>query len=1372
MKKIIAILCLTTLLLSMSIGPVSGGYDDSVHFESNKVIKEKIHTELRAQLQKNPEEIITILVQPKTEKDLDRIAVLIENEGGEIKGKYKIGDVVAAKIPANRIEEIIKDRSVKSVAPNRVYRTLLEDSVPQINAPEMWDLGYDGTGVKIAILDTGIDSTHPMLSGKVILEADFTDEGHVYDVEGHGTHCAGIAAGNSGVAPGSSLINAKVMNDSGYGTDASIIAGINWCLDPDGNPATDDAVDIISMSLGGSYSDLDSPMVAAVKEAVESGVVVVIAVGNCGSGCSNCCGGYMGVTTPGNSPDAISVGAVDKNNYWATFSSGGYVNETIIKPDVVAPSVGINSSIPGGYGSNSGTSMATPHVAGAAALLLQSNPDLSPGDVKYIIEQTSIDLGEPGKDVKYGMGLIDASKFIPPNVNKILKYRLTYPQVVYKGEPVEIEVESTIGNVVDISTTITSPNNIAYSLNFTSTSDHHWSTTFTETTELGNYGMDIFILDSEGNVTEFNRNFIVKTNPADGVITDIQIPQEVPFNETMPISVVFENIGDYDYDVMVEAQILDSGSLIGSVESETRIVNAGSVSTFDLNWIANAPIGEKVIRVVASFDGESDDLEENFDIIDDSYPIITSVSFEDTFKENSPALIEVEVEDLSTLTGYISVENPFGAVEVVSLKTLSSMNDISRMVGTFFNTTDVGTYTFSINVCDSSGLCTPVGQQSFTVTGCSNPAVLVVSESEESNPERFEEVLGGSYCVNVWDKYSSGVPPLFYLERYDLVIWSTGNHWGADIDINSSALLKDYTQNGGNLVLEGPDIALSHGYGDFMENVTHSIIDDDLDLFDIQSDVSLIVTSNHPIFEGLTSSIPYNKSVSPYPDSIIPINGGVELSKWSSNESATVAFNGDGQKTLFIPFMMDALESNQNAFITNIADWMLTGNNNADLVVGDITYNYLIEGSNSIDIEIKNIGPVSATGARVDIYADGSLKYTGTTDVSSGNKVDLTIPLTLESGVQELKVELNSDINVIERNYLNNTKTEMIRVATTEADLTPISISYGIGATTVDISVQIENMGGSDTQNAAVEFWVDAGAFTTEYVNIGYGQTESVSVNWPKELGMFDIFVDVNPDQTIVESNYTNNNIDSILYVCNTSKPSVLIVDDCDTDDYSTGEPSSVDDFESVLKNNGNCIDVWNESEKGVPSLQYLNQFDMVIWSSGDYLNTVINETDVALLEQYNGGIIFEGSDIAFQHVNDSFIQNYMHSELDMDLILDDNETDLILSQHEILAGISSISINKSMCPYPDSLTPTDGISVADWDDAESAIVVYEDPDSKMVYYGFSIDAITEDETKEKLIINSVDWVGGVAGDSLVAFFIHSPSDPYTDEVIIFDGTN
>ncbi len=365
---------------------------------------------LRQIIESRPAEKSEVIFHVPENQNLDEVSEKILQAGGEVSGAYSIGNMVIAKVPNSKIESLVSGTSVTKAWPEREVQVMDENSSAQINSQQAWSAGYNGSGVKVAVLDTGIDSSHEMLKGKVILEKDFTGDSPE-DVFGHGTHVAGIIAGNGnykGVASGALLLNAKVLNDKGSGRDIDVIRAINWAVDPDGNPDTDDGADIISMSLGGLYSDPFGPLSLAVKGAIERGVIVVAASGNCGP-CGNC-GGFKGVTTPGSSPYAITVGAVDENGQYACFSSGEAIKNVGIKPDVVAPGKNILSSVPNGYATKSGTSMSTPHIAGAAALLLQMKPDMNHEGVKQILESFSADLGVPGKDVQYGSGLPDIGR--------------------------------------------------------------------------------------------------------------------------------------------------------------------------------------------------------------------------------------------------------------------------------------------------------------------------------------------------------------------------------------------------------------------------------------------------------------------------------------------------------------------------------------------------------------------------------------------------------------------------------------------------------------------------------------------------------------------------------------------------------------------------------------------------------------------------------------------------------------------------------------------------------------------------------------------------------------------------------------------------
>ncbi|WP_435857447.1 S8 family peptidase [Streptomyces olindensis] len=264
-----------------------------------------------------------------------------------------------------------------------VRKASLDKSVAQIGTPKAWSAGYDGKGVKIAVLDTGVDATHDDLKGQVVGAKNFTTSPDTTDKVGHGTHVASIAAGTGkksggkykGVAPGAKILNGKVLDDGGFGSDSEILAGMEW--------AAAEGADVINMSLGGG----DTPAIDALEAGVnklseEKGVLFAIAAGNEGDF------GDQTIGSPGSAAAALTVGAVDDKDVLADFSSRGPAMDGALKPDVTAPGVDITAASapgnqiaqevgekPAGYMTISGTSMATPHVAGAAAILKQQHPE-------------------------------------------------------------------------------------------------------------------------------------------------------------------------------------------------------------------------------------------------------------------------------------------------------------------------------------------------------------------------------------------------------------------------------------------------------------------------------------------------------------------------------------------------------------------------------------------------------------------------------------------------------------------------------------------------------------------------------------------------------------------------------------------------------------------------------------------------------------------------------------------------------------------------------------------------------------------------------------------------------------------------------------
>ncbi|MEQ4301666.1 S8 family serine peptidase [Plantactinospora sp. B6F1] len=273
----------------------------------------------------------------------------------------------------------------------------LDQSVPQIGAPEVWRDGLRGDGVTVAVLDSGYDATHPDLVGAVDDARGFTDAGgqDVTDQTGHGTHVASIIAGRgtasggryTGTAPGAKLLVGKVLGDDGHGFEDWIIAGMQWAVDRHAR--------VVNMSLGGPPTDGTDPLSEAINQlSRESGTLFVVAAGNDGTAGS--------VGTPGAADAALTVGSVTKTDDISAFSSQGpRVGDDAVKPDVTAPGSDIVAARAAGtpdgdrapvndhYARLSGTSMAAPHVAGAAALLAAKHPDWRADRLKTALMTTA-----------------------------------------------------------------------------------------------------------------------------------------------------------------------------------------------------------------------------------------------------------------------------------------------------------------------------------------------------------------------------------------------------------------------------------------------------------------------------------------------------------------------------------------------------------------------------------------------------------------------------------------------------------------------------------------------------------------------------------------------------------------------------------------------------------------------------------------------------------------------------------------------------------------------------------------------------------------------------------------------------------------------
>ncbi|HYO63891.1 MAG TPA: S8 family serine peptidase [Pyrinomonadaceae bacterium] len=434
-RLFIAWLTSLAILVAASPGALPGGTAGA----QSAAAADKISPDLRRKSGQSPGERVGVIVEPAGVWDA-ALNSAVKGFGGTVTRSYKNFAGRAVSLPAAAAEALAGRPDVAFVSADRELvafgHVTLTTGADAARKPAGSAVTYNGAGVGIAVIDSGVYANHDSFSGRVVYSQDFTGENRTDDPYGHGTHVASVAASNgavaqgaySGLAGGARLVNLRVLDSRGRGTTSGLLAALDWVLTNRTNPAYN--VRVVNLSLGMAAVDSyrNDPLCRSVRRLADAGVIVVAAAGNEGK---DDAGRkiYGQVHSPGNDPSVITVGASNSfgtdtraDDEVTTYSSRGPTRgfrtdafgvrhyDNLVKPDLVAPgnkiiaaqspgnylisqNAALDANVSGADGKEqmylSGTSMATPVVAGAAAMMLQANPNLTPNLVKAILQYTA-----------------------------------------------------------------------------------------------------------------------------------------------------------------------------------------------------------------------------------------------------------------------------------------------------------------------------------------------------------------------------------------------------------------------------------------------------------------------------------------------------------------------------------------------------------------------------------------------------------------------------------------------------------------------------------------------------------------------------------------------------------------------------------------------------------------------------------------------------------------------------------------------------------------------------------------------------------------------------------------------------------------------
>ncbi|MBI4173394.1 MAG: hypothetical protein HY519_01615, partial [Candidatus Aenigmarchaeota archaeon] len=567
------------------------------------------------------------------------------------------------------------------------------------------------------------------------------------------------------------------------------------------------------------------------------------------------------------------------------------------------------------------------------------------------------------------------------------------------------------------------------------------------------------------------------------------------------------------------------------------------------------------------------------------------------------------------------------------------------------------------------------------------------------------------FCASRWQKSKSGTPPLEYLKGMKAVLWSEGDEFG--ISDSDAVVLIDYAAGGGRLLLEGSEIASRHVNDDFMLNVTHSKLFEDI-IFTQSADgktpsTKINITRRHPGVKGVPASFDYDKNVSFYPDSLEPTDGAA-LASWESGAAIVVYHNASrNEKTAFLPFSFDALGADiRNNLTSSMLGWLIE-DGSQDFYIKNITMQpHIVAGKPAeINLSLGIFAPV-----KFRLYVDGAESFEGLI-----SKNDTTLARNFSAGTHKVEFILNPDFEKTESDYLNNNATAVINAVPNIPEILVHDMSFlptnPKKGDDVSIIAHIKNNGGSRI-DTSIEFGSNGTVIMSEPVSLAEGEAMELAAAWKAAEGVTNITVEADPGNSIAEHDETNNAMSAEIYAC--TKPSgIALVSNDNASSYVTEKPDSSAVWTEALRKGGYCFDTFRKSS-GIGDVK---NYKLLIWSAGDFWNSALDASDALLVANFSGKKVFEGADIAFDAGQGA--KALLGSELQRDLTADENTT-IIISSHRIFSGISGLTFDYKLSPYPDSMN---GSGIASWNSGGAAITA----NSSTVHVGFSIDSVTEGET-------------------------------------------